>query len=71
MRTIGRIALGALIGLGLAVAEVVVLIVITEWAISKGWLDVYDDATIAVIIFCSLIAAPIIGGWKAWTTTRS
>jgi hypothetical protein len=70
VRTLGRIALGASIGLGIAVVELILLIIVTEWAISHGWLDIYDDAVVALFAMCVLIAAPIIGGWKAWTSGK-
>ena len=69
--TILKVLGGALLGVVVATGVLICLIVVSEWAISKGWLDRYDDATLAVIAQAILVGAPIIGGWKAWISTRS
>lgn len=66
LRTLGRIALGAAVGLGIAVAICLVVIVVSEWALSRGWIDRYDDVTLALLMQVILMSAPIIGGWWAW-----
>ena len=69
--TLLKILGGALLGYVLAAGFLIVWIILSEWAIAKGWWDAYDDATMATIFMAILVGAPIVGGWKAWTTTRS
>lgn len=65
---VGRILIGALAGLALAVAFLVLVIVFSEAMIAQGWVGRYDDATMALIFQGILVGAPIVGGWKAWVT---
>ena len=66
MRTIGRILAGASVGLAVAVAISVLVIIISEWALARGWMDRYDDVTMALCLQILLMSAPILGGWWAW-----
>lgn len=68
LRSLARITLGALAGLVLATTALVVAIIVSEYAISRGWLERYDDATAAFVTQGILVGAPIVGGWKAWTS---
>lgn len=69
--TILKILGGALLGYVIAAGFLIVWIIVSEAMIARGWWDAYDDATMAVLFMAILVAAPIIGGWKAWTTTHS
>lgn len=66
MRTLGRILAGAGVGLAIAVAISVVVIIATEAAIARRWMDVYDDATMALLLQVLLMSGPIVGGWWMW-----
>lgn len=64
MRRAGDVALGALVGLGVAIVLLIVAIFVLEAAYARGWR--YDDLAVAYVFQGVLVAAPIVGGWWAW-----
>lgn len=65
VRALRRIALGA--GLGLAVAVVLLAagIVGLEWARARFGIA-YDDLTLAYLMQGVIVGAAIVGGWLGW-----
>ena len=65
-----RILGGALAGVVVATAALLVFIIVSEYALSRGWVGRYDDYTMAVICQVILVSAPVIGAWRAWIGGR-
>lgn len=65
MSVAGRIALGAGVALGVAVAAELVGLVAVEWAVAELGFR-YSDSTAAQVAFWPLLLCPIVGGWLGW-----
>lgn len=63
--TAARVAIGAAIGLGVAVAAWVVAIVVLEAARTRG-MPLPSDLTLARLELVTFVGAPIVGAWFAW-----
>lgn len=61
---LARIALGAAVGLGVAMVGLAILVVCLEVAYAHGYR--YDDLTLAYVSWAVLMVGPIVGGWWTW-----
>lgn len=66
MRTLGRILAGAGVGLVIATVICTLVIIASEYALARGWMDRYDDVTLALLMQVLLMSGPIVGGWWMW-----